>query len=81
MARKNYSIDEVLKSLRRKKDIRINGTVICILTDEVWDNKKNCLITNPEKSFDLGNGSWGKIDFLTNHCNYRIVKVETFKNS
>jgi hypothetical protein len=24
---------------------------------------------------DLGNGSWGKIDFLVNHCGYRQMFV------
>ncbi|WP_428743127.1 hypothetical protein [Tenacibaculum sp.] len=23
---------------------------------------------------ELGNGSWGKIDYLVNHCNYNLIK-------
>ena len=30
------------------------------------------------KAHDLGNGSWGKIDFLVNHCNYKRRFVEEF---
>jgi len=61
MSRK-HNMDEVIKSLRVKKDCRVNGysNTIEILTDTVWDPKRKEVITNPEKSFDLGNGSWEK---------------------
>ena len=67
MARKKHRLEEVLRSLHKKNDVSIDGTVIYILTD-----------TNPHKKFDLGNGSWGKISYLTNVHNYSIIKVGTF---
>lgn len=64
MARKHYSEDEVLVSLRKKRDIRISGHTIAVLKTKVFSPKEMDTIINPLKSFDLGNGSWGKIDFL-----------------
>ena len=77
MARKNYKIDEVLRSLSKKNDIRILGSTICMLTDKVVDDKVES-INNPIKLHDLGNGSWGKIGFLQNYCGYKIAKVENW---
>ena len=62
MARKNYKIDEVLRSLAKKNDCRIDPPIITIMTG---GSSKN----------DLGNGSWGKIDFLVNHCGFRTIYV------
>lgn len=53
MTRK-HNVDEVLRALRQKKDLKIQGNQIQILRN----------------SSDLGNGSWGKIDFLVNHQGY-----------
>lgn len=70
MARK-HNEDEVLYLLRRKHDIKIkdNTKEIQILSGK---SKKQ------HKSNDLGNGSWGKIDFLINHCGYRKYIVDEF---
>lgn len=76
MGRK-HKLDEVLKELSRKNDVRVSGTVVMVLSDKVIDNKGNT-IDNPQKKNDLGNGSWGRIDYLVNHCGYGIVKVAQF---
>ena len=68
MARK-HTEDEVLKSLRKKNDVRVNGNLVLILNGK---NKKF------PKHNDLGNGSWGKIDFLVNHCGYHTMNVSEF---
>ena len=67
--RKDYSVDEVLRSLSRKNDCRINP------------NNKHVFVlgrTSIRKSHDLGNGSWGKIDYLKNYCGYTVSFVDEF---
>ena len=61
MARKNYSEDEVLRSLSKKNSININRVSKTLTVNTTGD---------------LGNGSWGKIDFLTNYCGYHTIKAE-----
>lgn len=61
MARKHYKEDEVLQSLKKKHDVRIIGDTIWVLNGK----SKNHPAAN-----DLGNKSWGKIDFLVNYCGY-----------
>ncbi len=78
MARKNYKVDEVLKGLSTKHDVKISGTTILVLSDKVYDTKTKQSVDNPKKRWDLGNGSWGKIDFLTNHCGYFVKRVDSF---
>lgn len=63
--KRKHTVDEVLISLSRKKSIKITGNEIQIL---VGDKSNN----------DLGNGSWGKIDFLCNHNGYRRFNVIKF---
>ena len=75
---RKHTVDEVLKSLSRKRDVRIQGLQVQILSHDVWDEKKEKLVPNPRKSNDLGNGSLGKIDFLTKHCDYRREIVTKF---
>ena len=67
MARKNYTIDEVLRALNKKNDCLISETdkIVFVL---IGRGKKN----------DLGNKSWGKIDFLTRYCNFTLNEVEEF---
>ena len=78
MARKNYSIDEVLKALYRKRDVKVNvqTETILVLSDKVYI--KGETVSNPAKSWDLGNKSWGKIDFLINHKGFYISYVDKF---
>lgn len=78
MARKRYTEDEVLRALRKKKDCRISGKTIAILSDRVFDKNKMDYVTNPAKVFDLGNGTWGKFDYLTKVHHYAIWHTERF---
>jgi hypothetical protein len=82
MARKQYILDEVLKSLRKKKDIRVKPETkdIFMLCDRIYDKKTKTYIINPNRVFDIGNGTLGKIDFLTKVHHYYIIKVDRFKN-
>ena len=59
MARKHHDEASCVRSLSKKNSIRINGNCIEVLKDTT----------------DVGNGSWGKIDFLTKHCNYVCIFV------
>lgn len=70
MARK-HNLEEVLNSLRKKHDCRIIEKTIFLL---------NGCSKNPQfkKSDDLGNGSWGKIDYLTKVHNYRTTYTSEF---
>ena len=77
MARK-HNEDEVLRTLRIKNDVRIVNGEIHILKDTVWNTKEQKITTNPKKRFDLGNGSWGKIDYLVKQCGYRQIFVSEF---
>jgi hypothetical protein len=79
MARK-HTEDEVLRALSLKKDCKVDryDGEIKILTDKIWDKNIPDYIRNPHKSFDLGNGSWGSIDFLVNYLGYRIIYVGEF---
>ena len=78
MARKNYSVDEVIRKLHKKNDVKVfNDGTIQVLSDTIID-KKGDKIPNPRKRNDLGNGSWGKISFLVNYKGYVVIKVETF---
>jgi hypothetical protein len=78
MARKHYEVDEVLRALSHKNDIRIVNKDILILKDKVYNQKAGKSITNPKKHFDIGNKSWGKIDFLVKVHEYRQYFVDEF---
>ena len=36
------------------------------------------VLTGNGRKNDLGNGSWGKIDFLVNHCGYTLIRTSKF---
>jgi len=78
MARKQYNEDEVLKSLRKKNDCRISGQTIMILSDEIFSREQGINIPNLRKIGDLGNSTYGRIDYLVNYCGYSVVKVGEF---
>lgn len=61
-----HTEEKAIRSLNKKKDCLINRDykVIQILTK----NKVN----------DLGNKSWGKIDFLQKHAGYTVKYVPKF---
>jgi len=80
MARKEHSIDEVLNSLNKKRDCKVDteNKVVEVLKLKVHDKNSLELIDNPKAKFDLGNGSWGKLDYLKNHMGYTILFVGQF---
>ena len=57
---KNYDEAICVKALNKKPDCEISGSIINVLIGAT----------------SLGNGSWGKIDFLTKHCSYRQIFVK-----
>jgi hypothetical protein len=70
MSRK-HNFSDVINSLRKKHDIKI-----------FEHQNKICLLFNSAKTkkFDLGNKSWGKIDYLVNHCHFHIFFLKSFEN-
>lgn len=66
MARK-HTKDEVLHSLSRKSDVLINR------------NSSVIQVLKPAKHNDLGNGSWGKIDYLKKEWGYQQQFVKKFE--
>lgn len=63
---KKHNLDEVVRSLANKRDVRV-------------DTKLNVVeILHPAQYQDLGNGSWGKIDYLVNHCRFTKLFVSEF---
>jgi len=42
------------------------------LTGVTVTNERELII--PRGTDTLGNKSWGKVDFLVNHCGYRLVR-------
>ncbi len=65
MAKKKHTLESALKSLSKKQDVRINTNGIFVLKNE------------KKQKHDLGNGSWGKIDFL-NKQGLRTIFVNEF---
>jgi hypothetical protein len=66
MARK-HSVDEVLEALKKKKDCKVDSQekIISVLQNKVHG-----------KTNDLGNKSWGKIDYLTKYCGYTLLRCD-----
>lgn len=63
-----YNEQSALKALSIKKDLRIEKREIKVLSRK----------TKQPKEDDLGNGSWGAIDYLCNHEYYRQIFVKDF---
>lgn len=80
MARKNYTIDEVLEALKLKNDVKIVGKTIFILkpTSVKIEGGKLVKNLNHLRKDDLGNKSWGKIDFLSKYCGYNKQYIQDF---
>lgn len=60
---RNYDEVSVIASLMRKSTINID--------------RGNKTISIIKDSNELGNTSWGKIDFLVNHCKYHTCYVDS----
>lgn len=66
MSRKSkYNVDEVIRILNKKYDCKVVGVEIQLLQGK-------------KAKHDLGNGSYGKIDFLVNYRDFRKIYVESF---
>ena len=78
---KSHNYLQVLSDLERKNDIKIFSTrhKIFILCDQIYSEKKEKYIINPNKKFDLGNKSFGKIDFLITCFYFHIIYVTDFE--
>ena len=66
MAKTHYDEASVIRSLSRKNSVHINSVNKTI--EVVKDNN------------DVGNGSWGKIDYLTKVHDYVVLFVKALKN-
>lgn len=62
---KNYTEEQVLRSLEKKSDVRIQGKQILVMRGSAAKN-------------DIGNGSKGKIDYLCRYLAYRVEWVTKF---
>lgn len=58
----NYDAFKAVKDISKKSGLLVNGKTIQVLKSQS----------------DVGNGTWGKIDYLTNHCGYKQIFVEKF---
>lgn len=67
MKRKPYDEVSVVRALSRKSSIRITTNGVCNYIQILKD------------STDVGNGSWGKIDYLTHVHGYIPIKVTSFR--
>jgi hypothetical protein len=65
---KYATTDEVVRKLSLKRDVKITpaGEVLVIHPN------------SPKRVGDVGNKSWGKIDFLVRACKYRFTYVNSF---
>ena len=87
MSRKNYKVDEVIRQLSHKGviitgaepvtaklkyiDQKIkNGELVDIVEEGKSKLEPYAIYLNNAR--DLGNGSWGKFDFLTKYMGYRF---------
>lgn len=81
MARKKHRLEEVLRALSLKNDVYVDvvNKTTYVLKDTVYVPEKDITIVNPLKKFDLGNSSWGKIDYLKNVHGFSYYFVNEFK--
>ena len=87
MSKKNYKVDEVIRSLSQKG---------CFITNVDETRKTKLMFWNGVKiehrnyevgrgsicvnnAHDLGNGSWGKIDFLIKYHWFTLFGLGTYK--
>ena len=78
MPKKKYIEHHIIQSLKKKEDIRINDTTVMVLARRIYDERREQYVDNPFRSNDVGNSSWGKIDFLTNFCDFKFAFVREF---
>lgn len=66
MKKKNYDEVSVIRSITKKADVSVNYV--------------NKIIQVKEDSNEVGNGTWGKIDYLCHYCGYIYVRPKTINN-
>lgn len=66
MKKKNYDEVSVIRSITKKADVSVDYV--------------NKIIQVKEDSNEVGNGTWGKIDYLCHYCGYIYVRLKTINN-
>lgn len=66
MKKKNYDEVSVIRSITKKADVSVDYV--------------NKIIQVKEDSNEVGNGTWGKIDYLCHYCGYIYVRPKTINN-
>lgn len=79
MAKEERNYDAIVRRLSKKRDCRIDEKrgYIHVLTNNIVDKEGN-LSDNPNKSHDLGNKSWGHIDWLMKTRDFKLIRVGKF---
>lgn len=67
MKKKNYDEVSVIRSITKKADVSVDYV--------------NKIIQVKEDSNEVGNGTWGKIDYLCHYCGYIYVRPKTINNN
>jgi len=65
--------DEAIRRLNQKKDCTVYKHSEKTPTGKTVFGKTILFVKNSKRVFDLGNGSWGSIDFLRNYCGYQLM--------
>lgn len=66
MKKKNYDEVSVIRSITKKADISID-----------YANK---IVQVKKDSNEVGNGTWGKIDYLCHYCGYSYIISKTINS-
>ena len=69
---KRLNESDVVRILSRKRDIKLKP-----MRRHAEILKSDSVL----RSHDLGNKSWGKIDFLTSKCKWTVTYVDKFSKS
>lgn len=86
---KQYSVDEVIRSLESKgciitTDSPIKKTIYVKLEGVLVPKEievQNSHTVNVEKARGLGNRSWGKIDFLKKYHHYSLINLKEYSKN
>lgn len=67
MKKKNYDEASVIRSITKKADISIDYV--------------NKIVQVKKDSNEVGNGTWGKIDYLCHYCGYSYIISKIINNN
>lgn len=67
MKRKNYDEASVIRSITKKADVYVD--------------RVNKVVQVKKDSNEVGNGTWGKIDYLCHYCGYIYVLMLKINNN